>query len=76
MPVSGLVISLCDGPEPRAEALSAIRQETRITMGDLVANRLAIVLDTASSEEDRQLWGWLGSLSGVSFVEVAFVGFE
>ena len=76
MPVSGLVISLCDGPESRAGALSAIRQETRITMGVLAANRLAIVLDTASSEEDRQLWDWLGSLSGVSFVEVAFVGFE
>jgi hypothetical protein len=40
------------------------------------ANRLAIVLDTASEEEDRQAWDWLGSLAGVSFVEVAFVGFE
>ena len=76
MPVSGLVVSLSDGPQPRAEALSAIRREARITMGVFEANRLAIVLDTASSEEDRQLWDWLGSLSGVSFVEVAFVGFE
>ena len=76
MPVSGLVLSLCDGPQPRADALSAIHGERRITMGVLDANRLAIVLDTASSEEDRQLWDWLGSLAGVSFVEVAFVGFE
>ena len=76
MPVSGLVLSLSDGPQPRAEALSAIRRETRITMGVLDANRLAIVLDTASREEVRQLWDWLGSLSGVSLVEVAFVGFE
>ena len=76
MPVSGLVVSLSEGSQLRAEALSAIRRETRITMGDMAANRLALVLDTASSEEDRQLWDWLGSLSGVSFVEVAFIGFE
>ena len=76
MPVSGLVVSLSDEPQPRSEALAVIGREARITMGVLEANRLAIVLDTASSEEDRQLWDWLGSLSGVSFVEVAFVGFE
>jgi len=76
MPVSGLVLSLCDEPYPRAETLAVMGREARITMGDLEANRLAIVLDTASSEEDRQLWDWLGALPGVSFVEVAFVGFE
>jgi hypothetical protein len=76
MPVSGLVVSLSDEPQRRAEALAVIGREARITMGVLEANRLAIVLDTASSEEDRQLWDWLGSLLGVSFVEVAFVGFE
>lgn len=76
MPVSGLVVSLRDEPQLRAEALAAIRREARITIGAFKANRLAIVLDTASSDEDRQLWDWLGSLSGVSFVEIAFVGFE
>jgi hypothetical protein len=45
-------------------------------MGVLVANRLAVVLDTTSREEDGQLWDWLGTLAGVTFVEVAFVGFE
>ena len=76
MPVSGLVLSLSDEPQPRAEALAVIGREAQITVGVLEANRLAIVLDTASREEDRQLWDWLGSLAGVSFVEVAFVGFE
>ena len=76
MPVSGLVVSLSDEPQSRAEALAVIGREARITVGVLEANRLAIVLDTPSSEEDRRLWEWLGSLPGVSFVEVAFVGFE
>lgn len=76
MPVSGLVVSLGDEPRPRAEALAVIGREARITVGVLEANRLAIVLDTVSTEEDRHLWEWLGSLPGVLFVEVAFVGFE
>ena len=76
MPVSGLVVILNDEPRPRAEALEAIGREARITRGALEANRLAVVLDTASSAEDRQVWDWLGSLPGVTFVEVAFVGFE
>ena len=76
MPVSGLVVSLSDEPQPRAESLALIGREPRITVGVVEANRLAIVVDTASSEEDRRLWEWLGSLPGVSFVEVAFVGFE
>ena len=76
MPVSGLVVSLSDEPQKRADALAVIGREQRITVGVLEAQRLAIVLDTASSEEDKQLWDWLGSLPGVSFLEVAFVGFE
>ncbi len=76
MPVSGLVVSLSDKLQPLADTLAAIGLETRITIGVREANRLAIVVDTASSEEDRQLWEWLGSLPGVSSVEVAFVSFE
>lgn len=76
MPISGLVVSLCDEPEPRAKTLAVIGQDPKITMGVLEANRLAVVLDTVSHDEDKQLWNWLESLAGVSFLEVAFVGFE
>ena len=76
MPISGLVVSLCDEAKRRSEALDVIRRESRITMGDLEANRLAIVLDTESREEDKQVWDWLNALPAVTFVEVAFVGFE
>jgi nitrate reductase NapAB chaperone NapD len=76
MPVSGLVVSLCKEARPRAEAIEKMAQEPRITVGALAANRLAIVLDTASSEEDKQLWDWLNALPGVTFVQVAFVGYE
>lgn len=76
MPVSGLVVSLRDDPQSRVEALAAISQQAQITMGAVEQNRLAIVLDTTSTQEDKRLWDWLGSLPGVLLLEVAFVGFE
>ena len=76
MPVSGLVVSLSDEPQLRADALSVIGREPRITMGICEENRLAIVVETVNSDQDRQLWEWLGDLPGVTFVEVAFIGFD
>ena len=76
MPVSGLVVSFCGEPQSLAETLAAIGLETRITMGVCEDNRLAIVTDTVSNEEDYQLWEWLRSLAGVTGVEVAFVSLE
>jgi hypothetical protein len=76
MPVSGLVVTLPEDPLSRGEALSRISGDQRLTMGVCEGNRLALVMDTHSSEEDRQLWDWLGSLPGVSNVEVAFIAFE
>ena len=76
MPVSGLVVSLSQESEARAAAIEALGRETQLTLGELEANRLAVVLDTPSSQEDRRVWDWLNTLPGVSLVEVAFVGFE
>ena len=64
MPVSGLVVSLSDEPQLRAEALAAIGQQPQITMGLLEANRLAIVVDTNSSQEDQAIVGMARFASG------------
>jgi nitrate reductase NapAB chaperone NapD len=76
MPVSGLVVTLTDDQERRDSALAAIRREPRIEIGMMEARQLAIVVDTPSGDDDRQLWQWLNSLPGVEFVDVALVGFE
>lgn len=76
MPVSGLVVSLSQDPQLRAEAIDAINREPNITVGVREGNRLAIVLDTDSSQEDRQIWDRLDSHPGVVLLEVAFVGFD
>ena len=76
MPVSGLVVSLKSDPQLRQQAIDAIRAEPRIEVGAIESRRMAIVVDTATTDDDKQLWCWLGSLPGVVFVDVALVAFE
>ena len=76
MPVSGLVVTLSEQVELRAAAIDSIRNERRIEIGESTPQRLAIVMDTQSTEEDRTLWNWLNQLPGVTFVDVVMVGFE
>ena len=76
MPVSGLVVSLANEPNLRETAIDAIRQESQIEIGVINSLRMAVVVDTPSSEEDKEIWNWLNALPGVTFVDVAMVGFE
>ena len=76
MPVSGLVVSLANEPNLRETAIDAIRQESQIEIGVINSLRMAVVVDTPSSEEDKEIWTWLNALPGVTFVDVAMVGFE
>ena len=76
MPVSGLVVSLSDRDDARENAIAAIRQESRIEIGAIHSRRMAVVMDTDSSDEDKELWNWLSTLPGVVFVDVVMVGFE
>jgi nitrate reductase NapAB chaperone NapD len=76
MPVSGLVVSLKSDLTLREEAIAAIRKESRIEVGVIEGRRMAIVIDTTSTDDDKQLWCWLAALPGVTFVDVAMVGFE
>ncbi len=73
MPVSGLAITLMSDPKTRRDALSALESSQYIDVGELVGNRLAIVIDTPDSGTDRDLWQWLNDLPGVAFVDVVSV---
>lgn len=76
MPVSGLVISLSENHQWRQAAIDAIGDEPRIEIGVIESGRMSVVMDTADSEEDKQLWNWLSSLGGVIHLDVAMIGFE
>lgn len=68
MPVSGLVVSLKSDPRLREEAINAIRGDSRIEVGAIEGRRMAVILDTDSSDDDNRIWCWLGSLPGVTAV--------
>lgn len=70
MPVSGLVLTLSREESCRREALSALYEHASIVIGERVAHRLPIVVDTPNSEEDRAIWEWLQKLPGVAFVNL------
>ena len=76
MPVSGLVVSLSNDDESRSQAIAAINQEPRNEVGVIEANRMAVVIDSPSAAEDKELWAWLNGLAGVVFVDLVMVGFE
>ena len=76
MPVSGLVVTFSDDKLKSDQAFVAIEINSQISIGPRKEKRMAIVLDTDSSLEDRILWDWLTALPGILFVDVVFVGFE
>ena len=61
MPVSGLVVSLAENSDLRQQAIDEINQESRIEVGVIESQRMSIVMDTTSSEEDKRLWNWLNA---------------
>lgn len=76
MPISGLVVSLTAEGDARRDAIDAIAADQRIEIGESSAHRMALVVETVSKDEDRQVWEWLNDLAGVVLVEVAFVAFD
>ena len=76
MPISGLVITLADDAARRDAALAALRDHAAIDLGPQTGSRVPIVVETASDDEDRQVWEWLQSLPGVMQVDVAMIHFE
>ncbi len=76
MPVSGLVLILSEDESTHAATLQAIGDDPRVEVGPRQGRRVAVVVDTDSSDEDKVVWHRLQSLAGVDLVELTFVGFE
>lgn len=75
MPISGLAITLSAEPAARQAAVDALRNHPAITLGEFDSYRLPIVVETATSDDDREVWRWLQELHGVLVVDVACVHF-
>jgi len=76
MPVLGLVLVLDDGAETtRRRAAEALAGASDLDLGDAIAHRWPVVLESATSDEAEARVDELGTLPGVSNVEVAYADF-
>lgn len=75
MPISGLVLSLTNDAV-MDDLVVRLSTDPRIDVGASHGKRLPVVLDTADSAEDRELWRWIRSQPGVCYVDVSFIHFD
>lgn len=76
MPISGLVLTLVAAPELRCRALAALSTDPRITLGEQRGDRLALVTETTTLGESRDLAESLIEIDGVALLEVVTVDFS
>jgi len=76
MPISGLVLTLVSEPNGRSSALAALHADPRITVGEQAGDRLALVTETPSLTESRDLAVALSEIEGVALLEVVTIDFS
>lgn len=76
MPISGLVLQLAQDSTLTDSVTQALRLDSRVSVGDLVNNRLPIVVETQSLAEDETVFEELSRTPGILFVELAFTDFS
>lgn len=75
MPISGLAITLSD--ESRLEDVcNELRRSTHITIGEHEGRKIAVVVETSSQVEDERVRRWIGEISGICHIDIAFISFE
>jgi len=76
MPISGLVITFHTLVEDNASAVSVIESIPEVELGDSSGHKLAIVVDSANADRDREIWNAVQQLPEVAEIAVALIGFE
>jgi hypothetical protein len=73
MSISGVVITLSENADARANALAVLATDARLQIGEPVGTRLPVVIETGDATEAEDLVRDLFDLAGVSFVDVVSV---
>lgn len=73
MSISGLVVTLTGDPELAASSVRALAAEPRLRLGPRSGPRLAVVAETGSATEDRDLLERIAETPGVLAAHVVFV---
>ncbi len=72
MAISGLVLTLTDDPAGAA-AMAMLHSDPRLTLGEQFGRRVAVVAETSSAHDDRELFDELRGTPGITQVDVTFV---
>lgn len=76
MQLCGLVLEFGRAQRIPAATMNTLRSWPQCTLGEVLENRLPLVLETCDAQ-DAQLWhDRLAELDGVQQVHVAYVGFD
>jgi nitrate reductase NapAB chaperone NapD len=76
MPISGLVITFKQAVGLCEQTAELLRAHAAIELGAADGNKLAIVVESASKEQDQEIWNWVRQLPMVADVSVAFIGLD
>ncbi|MDZ4754570.1 MAG: hypothetical protein SGJ11_08740 [Phycisphaerae bacterium] len=76
MAISGLVVTLHEDSAAADAAVSALSDDGRVSVGERFGRRVAIVAETGSVAEDRDLWDALLAIPGVEHLDVAYVALD
>ena len=76
MTVSALVVTLSSDPCDREIAMSALRDDPRLTLGAGAGDRLPVVAETESAALGAELCEGLGARCGVVRVDVVAIDFS
>ena len=76
MPVSGLMLSFSSDVASHGDVLRRIQRRAEIVIGPARGEKLAVVVDTDSREQDRDIWQWLQDLPGITGVHLAFASWD
>ena len=76
MVISALVLMLAPDPERRARVLAELAGDPRLSLGELVRDRLPIVAESGSAGEGTTLCDELADRDGVVRVDVVSIDFE
>ena len=76
MTISGWVVTLTDDPGQQERALSALRGDGRLQLGERAGRKVPVVAETRTTREGEELLEALGGFPGVAFVDVVCVDFS
>ncbi len=76
VPVSGIVVTFVSAVTQHAASVDALRSIPEVEVGPAGGSKLALVVDSLSTERDQEIWAMVQQLPGVIDVALALVATE